>query len=81
MWKAHERRSEWVDVVPRDEGIVLRLRGPYNLPAVDFWPTTGTMRVVGIHDAPAIRRVQFHDAEQMAFNGSRVRQVHRPILS
>lgn len=62
-------KSHLVDVKPRDGGIVVRLRGPYDVPEVDFWPTTGTCRQVGIDDAPALRRKPFTFAERLAFYG------------
>jgi hypothetical protein len=60
----------FVEYTARDNGTVLRLRGPYNVPAVDFWPTTGTCRQVGLEGAPVHRGAGVTFAVGLAFFGS-----------
>ena len=64
-----------VTVIPRDGGIVVRLRGPYNTPDVDYWPTTGTCAQIVAGKMPVVYRgVSPEFAEHLAFwNAVRIR--------
>ena len=65
------RRRGGLDVLPRDGGMVVRLKGPYNTPDVDYWPTTGTCAQIIVGGTPIVyRRVSPEFAEALALHGS-----------
>lgn len=60
-----------IDARPRDGGIVVRLRGPYATPDVDYWPTTGTCAQIIPGERPIVwRHVSRRFAEALALTGA-----------
>jgi hypothetical protein len=61
---------ERVTILPRDGGMVVRMRGPYNTYDVDYWPTTGTCAQLRPNGTPIVyRRVTVEFAEELAYTG------------